>query len=162
MIRSNKFDRDAEESTTKAFLMVYRLILRLLKQMGQDQELKISAVIENIVNWVADRKSTFYDPEIAKLLRKLIDKSFNKLLDEFRSHGAKIVDASSARILVDTQKKTRKAAESYTEFLLGAIRNKNIFNFIDFSDLQFWKSLIIKDEYNYAGLVSESVSIAMG
>lgn len=110
------------------------------------------------MNWIADRKSAFYDPEIAKLLRKLIDKSFSKLLDEFRSHGAKIVDASPARILVDTQKKTLNAAESYTEFLLGAIRGKNVFNFIDFSHLQFWKSLIIKDEYNYAGLMAEEVS----
>lgn len=41
--------------------MVYRLILKLLKQMGQNQDLKIAAVIENIVNWIADRKSIFYD-----------------------------------------------------------------------------------------------------
>ena len=114
--------------------MVYRLILKLLKQMGQNQDLKIAAVIENIVNWIADRKSTFYDQEMLRLLRRLIDKSFSRLLDEFRLHGAKIIDASPARILVDTQKKTPSAAESYTEFLLGAIRNKSVFNFIDFSD----------------------------
>ena len=148
----DRMDEQEAKAPARAFMLIYKLVICIFKRLKRRKNLKLKTILEDITRWISDKNSMFFDPQMSILFRKLLEKSFEKLIEALKGHGAKIIDASTSRILIDTQKRTVGAAQSYVEFLFDAIADNPLFSLISFSRAVMWNSLIVKDEYNYAGL----------
>ncbi|QHN98558.1 DNA polymerase epsilon catalytic subunit B [Arachis hypogaea] len=85
-----------------------------------------------------------------------MQKVFAMLLAEFRKLGATIVFANFSKIIIDTGKYDLAAAKAYCDSLLRTIQSRDLFEWIELEPLQFWRSLLFMDQYNYGGIPAKS------
>ncbi|KAL2328488.1 hypothetical protein Fmac_021915 [Flemingia macrophylla] len=86
----------------------------------------------------------------------VMQKVFAFLLAEFRNLGATIVFANFSKIIIDTGKCDLPRARAYCDSLLRTIQSRDLFEWIELEPLQFWCSLLFRDQYNYGAIPAKS------
>lgn len=103
--------------------------------------------------------SKLYDPFLNKILVKLMKKVFGYLLNKLKSLGATIIFANTNKLIISTGKDNYAAAENYTNFILTTIVSYPLFTYLNLDSSRYWKILLFKDNFNYAGIMENDVSI---
>jgi hypothetical protein len=85
-------------------------------------------------------------------------KLFYRLIACIRELGGKIIAANFQRIVLCTPHRQLSDAHEYIEFLLNAIRARDIFSFLQLSPKTFWGGLIWLENENFAALSLSTAS----
>ncbi|XP_052115201.1 DNA polymerase epsilon catalytic subunit A [Arachis duranensis] len=147
---------DEAASCTHAFRVLKQLIQRCLADAVTSQNTYADAMLQHLYRWLCSPQSKLHDPALHQLLHKVMQKVFALLLAEFRKLGATIVFANFSKIIIDTGKYDLAAAKAYCDSLLRTIQSRDLFEWIELEPLQFWRSLLFMDQYNYGGIPAKS------
>ncbi|KAL4326663.1 hypothetical protein AHAS_Ahas13G0022600 [Arachis hypogaea] len=147
---------DEAASCTHAFRILKQLIQRCLADAVTSQNTYADAMLQHLYRWLCSPQSKLHDPALHQLLHKVMQKVFAMLLAEFRKLGATIVFANFSKIIIDTGKYDLAAAKAYCDSLLRTIQSRDLFEWIELEPLQFWRSLLFMDQYNYGGIPAKS------
>lgn len=103
-----------------------------------------------------------------KMLNILMKKVYGYLLQRLKSlgnevsltfnlwfSGAKIVYASPSKIIISTGKYVLHEAENYSQFILRTVISYPIFSDLNLSPKKYWRVLLLKDRFNYGGIVED-------
>lgn len=60
------------------------------------------------------------------------------------------------KIVLSTEKTNLIAAQNYSSFILKTIISYPLFLYLTLTPIKYWKNLLFRDIYNYAGLLEES------
>lgn len=93
-----------------------------------------------------------YDPLLHRLVQKLMKKNFYLLLYELKQLGCSVIHGNFHRIFVKTKKRDLEEAITHINFVVKTINENPMFKFISLNAQEFWKILLFKDYYNYAGI----------
>ncbi|MED6160431.1 DNA polymerase epsilon catalytic subunit A [Stylosanthes scabra] len=147
---------DEAASCAHAFRVLKQLIQRCLADAVTSQNTYADAILQHLYRWLCSPQSKLHDPALHQLLHKVMQKVFALLLAEFRKLGATIVFANFSKIIIDTGKYDLDAAKAYCDSLLRTIQSRDLFEWIELEPLQFWRSLLFMDQYNYGGIPAKS------
>lgn len=86
-------------------------------------------------------------------------KVFSYLLNKLKSLGATIIFANTNKLIISTGKDNFAAAENYTNFILTTIVSYPLFTYLNLNINRYWKILLYKDNFNYAGIIESEVKI---
>ncbi|MED6175850.1 hypothetical protein PIB30_082172 [Stylosanthes scabra] len=129
---------------------------RCLADAVTSQNTYADAILQHLYRWLCSPQSKLHDPALHQLLQKVMQKVFALLLGEFRKLGATIVFANFSKIIIDTGKYDLDAAKAYCDSLLRTIQSRDLLELIELEPLQFWRSLLFMDQYNYGGIPAKS------
>mmetsp|Transcript_40967 Transcript_40967/g.62374 ORF Transcript_40967/g.62374 Transcript_40967/m.62374 type:complete len:134 (-) Transcript_40967:308-709(-) len=108
------FDTDLDEFVTCAhtFRRLKDVVQGWLSDALKD-DFYASLLIENLQRWLTSPKtSKLYDPQLHRLVHKLMKKNFTMLLHRLKKLGCKVIYASFYKVLIHTEKQTLSEAES--------------------------------------------------
>jgi DNA polymerase epsilon subunit 1 len=109
--------------------------------------------------WLCLESSKLYDPFLNKILAKLMKMVFGYLLNKLKSLGASIIFANTNKLIISTGKDNFAAAENYTNFILTTVVSYPLFTYLNLNISRYWKILLFKDNFNYAGIIENEVII---
>lgn len=66
--------------------------------------------------------------------------------------GCQVVFGSFHKLIVATRKETFAEAERHINFVLTTIEGQDKFRNIKITPVEYWKILLFKDKYNFAGI----------
>lgn len=156
----NKAEYMGSEAPITAFEIFTDVVKKTISRVQYNRNSQNVAILENFSKWICDPASMFFDPYLMALYNKLLQRSFDKLVDLIRSFGANIIDISPSKILLDTGKKTVSSAREYVSFLLESIRSTSYFSLLKFGDRgRFYQGMVYKDSNNYAGYLPDIVHL---
>lgn len=99
----------------------------------------------NCFRWLRTSNALLYDPALRRTLHTHMRKLFLQLLSEFKRLGSIVVYADFNKMILCTKKRNVQDAIGYTEFVVQAIQNKELFHGIDISFEKCWEYLIWLD-----------------
>ncbi|PRP86874.1 hypothetical protein PROFUN_03622 [Planoprotostelium fungivorum] len=138
-------------SCMKPFVML-KSLLSVISQGGLGDSIPAEILLAHCYRWLSTPDSHFYDPFMHRLVHNMIDKVSKQLVAEFRRMGAKVVHATSSRLIIATNKHTLEGAAAYRDFVLKTVREKELFNFVDIEPVQTWYNLFFLNRNNYSGM----------
>ncbi|KAI7983738.1 DNA polymerase epsilon catalytic subunit A [Camellia lanceoleosa] len=143
---------DEATSCAPAFRALKQLIQRCLADAVTSGNVFADAILQHLYRWLCSPKSKLHDPALHRMLHKVMQKVFALLLAEFRKLGATIIFANFSKVIIDTGKSDLYAAKAYCDSLLKTLQTRDLFEWIELEQLQFWHSLLFMDQYNYGGI----------
>lgn len=124
----------------------------------QDDE-HADALVSNVYRWLSSPKSSkLYDPLLHRLVHKLMKKNFISLLRKLKTLGCKVIYGSFHKLFVYTDRQTLAEAQSHISFVTENIAREDLFAFLKLQPVEFWRILLFKDAFNYAGVNETSPS----
>jgi DNA polymerase epsilon subunit 1 len=102
-------------------------------------------MVKNFYRWFSNPNSRLFEPALYAYVHGLMKKSLMLLLAEFKRLGSKVVYASFEKIVILTSKTSFANAQVYNDFILKAIKSKDIFLWIDLQPKNYWDELIWMD-----------------
>ncbi|KAF5838378.1 hypothetical protein DUNSADRAFT_2987 [Dunaliella salina] len=110
------------------------------------------ALLQSLYRWVCHPSSALRDPALQTALQTLMAKLFAQLVSEMRRLGAVIVAANFNTVIICTGKRNATAAVGYTQYLLDALRKRELFSWLDLAPQRWWHVLLFRDPYNWGGI----------
>ncbi|KAK6247338.1 hypothetical protein QUC31_018903 [Theobroma cacao] len=147
---------DEATSSAAAFRVLKQLIQRCLADAVSSGNVFADAILQHLYRWLCSPQSKLHDPALHRILHKVMQKVFALLLAEFRKLGATIIFADFSKVIIDTGKYDISAAKAYSDSLLQALQNRELFEWIELEPIHFWHSLLFMDQYNYGGILAGS------
>ncbi|XP_047319798.1 DNA polymerase epsilon catalytic subunit A-like isoform X2 [Impatiens glandulifera] len=143
---------DEATSCAPAFRVLKQLIQRCLTDALTSGNIFADAILQHLYRWLCSPHSKLHDPNLHRMLHKIMQKVFALLLVEFRKLGATIIFANFTKIIIDTGKSDLSGAKAYCESLLKTLKTRELFEWIELDPMQYWHSLLFMDQYNYGGI----------
>jgi DNA polymerase epsilon subunit 1 len=113
------------------------------------------ALLINLYRYLCgDGDGLLYDPMLHVWISHLMTVLFERLISELGHLGVKIIYADFNRIILDTDKLDNNAAHEYINFVLLAIKRKELFSFMSIHPIKVWEELLWLDRENWGGLES--------
>lgn len=128
------------------------MVTAWLKDVTLYQNVFADFQIIHFYRWLRDPNSLLHDPALRRILHTLMNKLFLHLVSEFKRLGAVIVFANFNKLVICTKKRRIADAITYVEYIVDAIRNKELFHSIDISFSQCWLYLSWHDLSNNGGI----------
>ena len=119
MIEKRNADRlqEDEELPTEAFQLINKMIFEWFRLIYTEEDEVCDSLAANLHKWFVDESSRLYDPLLKRLLQKIVKKIFNYLISQLNNLGAKIIFASTNKLIIDTGKPTKASAENFVNFI---------------------------------------------
>ncbi|KAK9679178.1 protein of unknown function (DUF1744) [Popillia japonica] len=143
---------DETARCAEAFRILRTMASTWMRDISVHRNVFADFQVVHFYRWLRSTKSLLYDPAILRTLQNLMKKLFMQLVAEFKRLGCTIIYANFNKIIVSTKKKTVSDAVANIEFVVNAIRNKELFHSLEISYRQCWEQLIWLDPANYAGI----------
>jgi len=110
-------------------------------------------LLSNVYRWLTSSKnSKLYDPLLHRLVHKLMSLNLRFLLSRFKQLQCKVIYASFHKVYVHVEQRTLHEAETHIQFVLENIQSGDLFRFIRLQPVEYWRSLLFKDRFNFAGI----------
>ncbi|KAI9293341.1 hypothetical protein K502DRAFT_366802 [Neoconidiobolus thromboides FSU 785] len=110
-------------------------------------------MMNHCYRWLSTMDSKLYDVQLHALIIYLMKKLFAQLLVFIKSIGAVIIHATTHRLILGTNKVSRKNGHSFAEYVLQSILEKPLFRNLGLSITLFWDRLIWMSPSNYGGII---------
>ncbi|XP_018009711.1 DNA polymerase epsilon catalytic subunit A isoform X2 [Hyalella azteca] len=143
---------DETARCASAFRILRQMVTAWLKDVTLYQNIFADFQIIHFYRWLRDPNALLHDPALQRMLHTLMNKLFLHLVSEFKRLGAIIVFANFNKIIICTKKRRIVDAISYVEYVVDAIRNKEMFHSVDISFSQCWEYLCWLDPSNNGGI----------
>ncbi|KAK4760568.1 hypothetical protein SAY87_005461 [Trapa incisa] len=147
-----KYGFDDITSCAPAFRTLKQLIQKCLADAVTSGNVYADALLQHLYRWLCSPQSKLHDPALHRMLHKVMQKVFALLLAELRKLGASIIFANFSKVIIDTGKYDVSAARAYCDSMVKTLQNRDLFEWIELEPVQFWHSLLYKDQYNYGGI----------
>ncbi|KAF2353054.1 DNA-directed DNA polymerase family B multifunctional domain [Trinorchestia longiramus] len=143
---------DETARCASAFRILRQMVTAWLKDVSLYQNVFADFQIIHFYRWLRDPNSLLHDPALQRTLQTLMNKLFLHLVSEFKRLGALIVYANFNKIIIGTKKRRVVDAISYVEYVVDAIKNKEMFHSVDITFSQCWEYLCWLDPSNNGGI----------
>lgn len=144
------YDETARCAT--AFRILKQMVTAWLRDVTQYRNVFADLQISHFYRWLRDPSSLLHDPALRRTLHSLINRLFLHLVAEFKRLGSLIVFANFNKLIICTKKRTVSDAITYTNYIVEAIRSKELFHSIDLGFRQCWLYLSWLDPSNHGGI----------
>ncbi|CAG9765603.1 unnamed protein product [Ceutorhynchus assimilis] len=111
--------------------------------------------VVHFYRWLRSSRTLLYEPALLRTLQNLMKKLFLQLVAEFKRLGSVVVYANFNKIVICTKKKNVKDGLASVEFVVNAIRNKELFHSIEISYKRCWEYLVWLDPANHCGVLGK-------
>ncbi|OAL46092.1 DNA polymeras-like protein epsilon [Pyrenochaeta sp. DS3sAY3a] len=108
-------------------------------------------MVQHLVRWVSSPGSFLYDRSLHYYVQMMSKKTLQQLMTEFKRVGSNVVFASPNRLLIQTTKADVGNTYGYSQYAIGNIKKKPLFQFMELEVKEFWDYLVWYDEFNYGG-----------
>jgi len=142
----------ASGSAGPAFKVLKNLVAAWLQDASANMNQIADALLQSLYRWVCHPSSALRDPALQTALQTLMAKLFAQLVSEMRRLGAVIVAANFNTVIICTGKRNATAAVGYTQYLLDALRKRELFSWLDLAPQRWWHVLLFRDPYNWGGI----------
>lgn len=124
-----------------------------LMDVERSTDVYADGLLSNLYRWLtSSTKAKMYDPLLHRLVQKLMKKCFYKLLYELKQLGCIVIHGNFQRLFVKTNKRDLEEAMTHINFVTKTINENPLFRYINLTPNEFWKILLFKDYYNFAGI----------
>ena len=110
-------------------------------------------LIIHFYRWVSSPRSAMYDPALHFAVHQSIQQMLVQLVSECSRLGAQVVYSHSDKLIINTRRATKSDAEEYCTFLQKTLSANLKFASLQLTPTHFWRILLFKDVYNYAGML---------
>ncbi|KAK9798895.1 hypothetical protein WJX73_003389 [Symbiochloris irregularis] len=137
-----------------AFRVLKQLVSNWLTDATQYSNLYADALLQNVWRWLCAKppQASLSDPGLKAAVQQLQRKTLAQLVAEMRRLGATVVAADTTSVILATGKRNLTAAIGYTDYLLEALRRRDVFQWIRLAPQVFWHTLLLRDRFNFLGL----------
>ena len=169
-ISNNRFDRkerlddismryNDSVDCNKALVLIQNFVKKLLLESAEENGSVAKTLLMRVYEWISSSDSYLYEKSIHHHLFQSMKQIFMLLLEQFEKLGSKVIYASNGKIIISTNKRDESSASEYCNFVLKQISSDPTFEYIQIIPNTYWKVLLFKDIFNYAGVVSSSSSL---
>ena len=111
-------------------------------------------LLQHFQRWAVAEGShgALYEPLVHYTLAKLMEKVFKQLVAQLRRLGCKVVHASYATLIVATGKHDLPSALAFADYVVSAVRGKDLFEWVDLQRVDMYHCLVFRDLHNYGGV----------
>lgn len=135
-----------------AFKKIRTIINTWVEDLNKYKNEFADKLVIHSYRWITTKDSKMYDPLLHLTVHKLVNQLFEHLLSEINKIGAKIVYAHSDKIFLSTSKSELTDAKNYCSFIVKTIMNSGTFTYLTLESTRYWKLLMFKDIFNFAGI----------
>ena len=143
---------DERSICLNAFRKVRSMISTWIEDVKKYKNEFADKLVMHSYRWLTSRNSKMYDPLLHLTVHKLIKQLFNHLLTEIGNFGVKVIYAHSDKIILSTKKNDLNEAIQACDFIIKSLIKSDTFTYLSLEYLRFWKLLLFKDIFNYAGI----------
>lgn len=135
-----------------AFKVLKQLVSNWLTDAVQNHNSYADALLRNLWRWLCSPNAVLTSPALRQSVAGLMRKVLAHLVAEMRKLGATIVAADMTSIILATGKRNLTAAVGYVDYLLDALRRRELFMWLELQPATFWHTLLFRDWYNFLGI----------
>lgn len=135
-----------------AFKVLRHMVNGWLRAVTQQKCVLADYQLIHFYRWLRSPNALMYDPALRRTLYNYMKKMFVQLIAEFKRLESIVVFANFNKIIICTGKRNIKDALFYVEFVVQAIRNKDLFHSILITYENSWEYLVWLDSANFAGV----------
>ncbi|DBA81285.1 TPA: hypothetical protein ACH3X2_006902 [Trebouxia sp. C0005] len=135
-----------------AFKVLKQLVSNWLHDAVQNHNSYADALLRNLWRWLCSPSAVLASPAIRQSVASLMRKVLAHLVAEMRKLGATIVAADMTSIILATGKRNLTAAVGYVDYLLDALRRRELFMWLELQPTTFWHTLLFRDWHNFLGI----------
>jgi DNA polymerase epsilon subunit 1 len=114
------------------------------------------SLLVHFYRWICAPTSKLHEPGLHRAIHRMMKKVFLQLMAEFESLGAKVVFATFNKVIINTNKTTRAAAEAYYKYIEATIKSKSLFACLQLNAKEYWEQLLFQDNQNFGGVVLDA------
>ncbi|CAI5707059.1 unnamed protein product [Peronospora effusa] len=153
---------DAEESCHEAFRLLRIMVTTLFKDFLTSRNKFADHMLQQFYRWLCSPNSLSFDPALQAMVKRLMEKLFLQLLAELRRLGSQIVYADFSKIIVCTNKKSVRDAQTYLNFILQTVLSNELFQVLNFTPKKYFSNLLFLDAENYGCILLKNLVPAGG
>ena len=152
-----KLERDEFVLASNAFIVMKRMVEKWLNDVKLYENMCADYFLTHFYRWISSFNSKFYDPVIYRMINLLMQRYFSILIRKITEAGFQIIYADNRKIILFNNKSNFNDFQTNIEYLFRSIKKIAIFNHIVLTGNTYWKMLMFKDLYNYAGVPASDI-----
>lgn len=135
-----------------AFRALKAMVQRLLDDATKRGEARADVLLGHLARWIASPQSVLFDAGLQRAVGGLVRRLFLHLVAELKRLGATVVHADRGAIVLCTGKRAPRAAAAHVDYLLGALKRKELFSWLALVPHRWWHTMLWRDPFNFGGL----------
>ncbi|KAK9830879.1 hypothetical protein WJX81_001263 [Elliptochloris bilobata] len=132
-----------------AFKILRQLALRLLTDAAERNNRLADEVLRNMWRWLCSPAAALATPPLQRHVARLMRKLLAQLVADLRRLGAQVVCADAAGLTLATGKRNLTAAVGYVDYLLEALKRRELFQWLILHPESFMHTLLFRDRFNF-------------
>ena len=152
-----KLERDEFVLASNAFIVMKKMVEKWLNDVKLYENMCADYFLTHFYRWISSFNSKFYDPVIYRMINLLMQRYFSILIRKITEAGFQIIYADNRKIILFNNKSNFNDFQTNIEYLFRSIKKIAIFNHIVLTVNTYWKMLMFKDLYNYAGVPASDI-----
>ncbi|CAL55806.1 DNA polymerase epsilon, catalytic subunit A,C-terminal [Ostreococcus tauri] len=140
-----------------AFKTLRKLVENWLRDATDRHNHYADELLSQLHRWLFSPFSVLRDPALKNLVELCMKKVFTLLLAELRKLQVDVVYADMRRIIIATGKHDLASASSCVEGVTHALRQRELFSWLQLDSVKQWHSLLFRGPFDYAGITAASL-----
>jgi DNA polymerase epsilon subunit 1 len=118
----------SDSSCARAFNLLKSLVTKWVDDVRISGDVISDSILTALYRYLCGfGDGLLYDPALHRVVYNLMSKLYKRLIGELRRLGAQVVYADFRRVVLSTGKHDLRAASEYTQFLLSALAEREVF-----------------------------------
>ncbi|CAM9091188.1 unnamed protein product, partial [Phaeothamnion confervicola] len=140
------------------FKVLRLLVTAWLGDVVERGSVEADELLQHFYRWLCARQALLFDPALHRLVHRLMQKVFARLVAELQRLGACVVFASFNKVIIATNKADLASAREYAAFVVATVTSCDLFAVLQLMPRTYWEQFIFLDEENYGGIVIDDVA----
>ncbi|GMH42344.1 hypothetical protein BSKO_10263 [Bryopsis sp. KO-2023] len=137
---------------SKWIRMMSSLTRRWAADAGEMRNRAATGLVKSFYQWVSDRRSKTYHPELKRQVDQLVVSMLRQLVAEMEKLEVTVVKADCTSIIIATGKRDPESAAAYLDCILQTLAEKELFVWLEMKPAKMWHTLLFRDNFNYHGI----------
>lgn len=146
-------DRGGHDASN-AFRTLRKMVADMLRDASERGNVIADATLAQLRRWIFSSNSRMREPGLQHLVELCSRKVFTLLLAELKRLGADVIFADTRRVILSTKKNSLSSASAFIEGLRGALRTRELFNWLELEPNKVWHTLLFKGPHDFGGLAA--------
>ncbi|KAK9824549.1 hypothetical protein WJX72_011249 [[Myrmecia] bisecta] len=146
---------DDQQGCGPAFRVLKQLVQNWLNDAANFSNMYADTLLRNLWRWLCSPAAGLSSPALQRTVVGLMRKVLAQLVADMRKLGAVVVAADTSSIILATGKRNLTAAVGYVDYLLDALKRRELFQWLDLAPETFWHTLLFRDHYNFLGIKAQ-------
>lgn len=129
-----------------------QMLTEAVKDIAHNGNVRADEVVITVNRWLHTSAALLYDPALTRSIGVLEKKLVLLLCAECERMGARVLHATSQKLVLSTGKLTSREAESFAELLVQTLSTNPLFAALHITPGRCFDTLLWMDAYNYSGI----------